>query len=559
MDTEGLSTLTTLSGVLIFVYYVFIWSISLLGLSQARLKFGKPTTNSNGTLLPLLHTATPPGSGFSDSTPSSVPSEGISILRPLAGLDHNLLTNLSSSFEQDFPSHLFEIILSVRNEQDQALDVAREVCSRYPNIQSKIIIGDESCSGVNPKIANLVRSYAASQFDIVWVLDSQVQLSPLALHRAISAMQSSPPTPAPTFLNRSPHGSRIGLAHHVPLAVTPHSTSLGSHIEAIFLGTNHAKMYMAINSLSVDSCVMGKSNFYRKSDLANVPDEFFNVSVEGTRGESGAIGSVAFNQSDTLSQAMQEPGIVSNGLARPLARFGIFLAEDNMLALSLWRPPLSLGHVLLDGDVARMSVGDVKSIGDYVKRRIRWIRVRRYMVPAATYVEPLTESIVCGLIATWAFTHIWLPLLFGIDISIHWIAAPAFFICHLLTWHYVDFAVLASLQEAGKDSRGTLPIQVIDFTNSSQVFKYRLAWICRELLAFPIWLTALCGSTVTWRDRRYRILSDARAARVETDHLNNPSSRLPLPTAIFPRLLGSTNDSRRKRYERLSTTEQQND
>ena len=46
--------------------------------------------------------------------------------------------------------------------------------------------------------------------------------------------------------------------------------SWGSHVERAFLSTNHAKMYLAINAVAVDSCVMGKSNMYRKSDLAPV-------------------------------------------------------------------------------------------------------------------------------------------------------------------------------------------------------------------------------------------------------------------------------------------------
>lgn len=501
MDKEGPSTLATAAGLAALVYYLLIWSISLLGLSQARRKYGQPSNKMEAALLspqstrPLM--SRPPG--------VNQPSEGVSILRPLAGLDHNLLANLSSSFEQDFPQNLFEVILSVRNEQDQALAIAQEVCSRYPHVQSRIIVGDEPSSGVNPKIANLVRSYAAARFDIVWVLDSQVQLAPLAVHEAVFAMQSSPPKPSPQFLNRRPHGTRVGLAHHCPLAVTPHSTSLGSHIEAIFLGTNHAKMYLAINALCIDSCVMGKSNFYRKSDLADVPDDFFNVSAEGTRGERGAIGSVAFQQHQHTTDESQ---LASKGAARPLARFGIFLAEDNMVGLSLWRPPLSLAHVLLDGDVARMSVGDVKSIGDYLRRRIRWIRVRRHMVPAATFIEPFTESILCGLIATWALRNVWSP---WFSVQAGWLLSTTFFIVHLYVWHQVDFAVLASLQEAGKGQRN-LPIQVIDFSTPSHVWKYRLAWLCREMLALPIWFAAMCGSSVTWRDRRYRILSDARAA-----------------------------------------------
>jgi hypothetical protein len=73
--------------------------------------------------------------------PSTLPSStpGVSILRPLKGLDTNLFDNLESSFKQDYPN--FEILLSVADEHDEALSVARELISQYPNVNAKVIIG----------------------------------------------------------------------------------------------------------------------------------------------------------------------------------------------------------------------------------------------------------------------------------------------------------------------------------------------------------------------------------------------------------------------------------
>lgn len=544
ITSQGPSTLASLLGLIVLGYYALIWSLCLLGLSQARSLFGRPPNRHNARLpvLPLRHatghvpTSPPMHSGA--TVAGAAERVGVSILRPLAGLDHNLASNLASAFEQRYPRDLFEIILSVRDETDQALPVARRICARYPEVQSRIIVGDEVC-GVNPKICNLVRPYAAAQFDIVWVIDAQVQVSPYALGRAVDALQAKPRTPAPTALQRQPHGgphSRVGLAHHVPLGVTPHSTSMGSHIEAIFLSTNHAKMYLAINALSLESCVMGKSNLYRKSDLACVPDSFFKVSAEGTRGEAGAIGSIAFQANEAAGdQSVAQDGkeLVSNGPARPLARFGIYLAEDNMLATSLWRPPLNLAHTVIAKDVARTSVGEVKSLGDYWKRRVRWIRVRRHMVPAATYIEPFTESLLCGVIATIALLKCWLPWLGIVETGLNGSQAGrnllgvCFFLVHLLAWHLVDFAVLASLQSAGHEDEpsvntgsssagsGARPSPLLNFDDSQSVLKFRLAWLGRELLALPIWTVALCDNTVTWRSRKFRILSDSRAAHLE--------------------------------------------
>lgn len=76
-------------------------------------------------------------------------AEGVSILRPLKGLDPNMYENLETSFLQAYPK--FEIIFSAADEDDQALTVVRELIAKYPHIDAQIITG-----------ASLVRSYIFS-------------------------------------------------------------------------------------------------------------------------------------------------------------------------------------------------------------------------------------------------------------------------------------------------------------------------------------------------------------------------------------------------------------
>jgi ceramide glucosyltransferase len=72
------------------------------------------------------------------STPrSSAP--GVSILRPLKGLDSNLSECLESSFKQDYPN--FEILLSVADEDDEALPIVHELIAKYPNVNARVVIG----------------------------------------------------------------------------------------------------------------------------------------------------------------------------------------------------------------------------------------------------------------------------------------------------------------------------------------------------------------------------------------------------------------------------------
>jgi ceramide glucosyltransferase len=88
-----------------------------------------------------------PRSPLASEAASAVP--GVTILRPLKGLDTNLYENLESTFTQEYPK--YEIIMSVADELDQALPVVRDLLVKYPDVNAKVIIGkfrhfDQKCS-----------------------------------------------------------------------------------------------------------------------------------------------------------------------------------------------------------------------------------------------------------------------------------------------------------------------------------------------------------------------------------------------------------------------------
>ncbi|KAH9969097.1 glycosyltransferase family 21 protein [Russula dissimulans] len=420
------------------IWYGTIWSIGLLGCWTARRLYRRP-----------------PSPSLPSTLPSSAP--GVSILRPLKGLDTNLSENLESSFKQDYPN--FEILFSVADEDDEALPVVHELISRYPSVNARVIIGaslpmiirrgdsdwrvfsgDEEV-GVNPKVNNLMRPYNEAAHDILWVLDSNVAVAPGTLTRAIivlSGPSSSQPIPPPR--------RRIALVHHTPFAIS-NQISFGAQVEEAFLNTNHAKMYIAINAVAVDSCIVGKSNIFRRSDIER---------LDGTL--------VRRQNNDGRRQG------------RGLAAFGRFIAEDNMIGLALWHE-LDLRHGL-SCDVAYNTLGYM-SLSDYIRRRIRWIRVRKHMSLPATILEPFTESVMLSVIMATS-----LQFLTGIS---SWLFLPA----HFFLWTLADLDVYASL--AGHP----LP--------RGKWRGFLMAWVVRELLAFPIWLLGIVGSEVEWRGRRYRI------------------------------------------------------
>lgn len=305
---------------------------------------------------------------------------------------------------------------------------------------------------MNPKVNNLMRAYKQATNDILWVIDSNIQVAPGAMARSVDALLAEP------------KGSkkRVGVVHHIPYAVASEH-ALGGRVEEAFLNTNHAKMYLAINRVAIAPCVIGKSCMYRRSDVERVNGDLKPLNPD-TNASAAATGD------------------------RPtgLPAFGRFLAEDNMLASALWFE-LGLAHDL-GCDVARNAVGYMP-LSTYVQRRVRWVRVRRHMVAIATIIEPLTECIMLSVLGAWALYR-----LFGL---------PTFvtFVLHYAAWITIDLDVYESL--AGHP----LP--------KEKRWSFLSAWALREIMALPIWIYGMSGREVEWRGRRYRILKNGETAPAE--------------------------------------------
>jgi ceramide glucosyltransferase len=116
--------------------------------------------------------------------PPELPSsEPVSILKPLAGLDADLESNLRTFFEQDYPA--FEILFAVREPDDLAIPVVEKLQKEYPKVPSRLLITGEP-SYPNAKVFSLDRMMSASAHDLVVMSDSDIRVTP-ALLRTIAA------------------------------------------------------------------------------------------------------------------------------------------------------------------------------------------------------------------------------------------------------------------------------------------------------------------------------------------------------------------------------------
>lgn len=106
-------------------------------------------------------------------SPEPLAPQPISLLKPLAGLDAGLESNLRTCFEQDYP--VFEILFAVRDTSDPAVPVVSKLCREYSHIPTRLMVtGDPPYP--NAKVYSLDRMLAAAAHDLIVMSDSDIRI-----------------------------------------------------------------------------------------------------------------------------------------------------------------------------------------------------------------------------------------------------------------------------------------------------------------------------------------------------------------------------------------------
>lgn len=433
----------------------------------------------SGLLCILTRFRRPPGppdlAGASDWEP-------VSIIRPVKGIDPELELCLESSFLQNYPPGKLEVLFCVSDPADPAVPLLHRLAERHPLIPCEILVlapGLETC-GPNPKVKNLVKGFLRARHDLVWIMDLNVWASEHVLANSVRAMTGNLNCGRPVWRR----ARSVKLVHHVPLAMAlgpAGAAGKGSLLDEMFMFTLHLKFYVSLNNLLVAPCVNGKSNLYRRSDLdyavGRIPYQ-----------------ALAFFLDPAVVQLARE--IAAKGPGHLMEFFAKYIGEDNMIGIALWE--YCHGRTALTGDVVvqpLQALDRFNSVAEYWNRRVRWLRVRKYMVLAATLVEPTTESIICGLMGTTALLALGL-------------CGWRFFAGHMLAWllcDYVQFRLWR--RNISTTPRGPPWLQDVACPQRTVVGWLR-TWLLRETLALPIWLAAMAGHEINWRGKPFMIKKD---------------------------------------------------
>jgi ceramide glucosyltransferase len=117
---------------------------------------------------------------MSATAASSLP--GVTILKPVHGGEEQLKVNLESFFRQDYPS--YEVIFGVREADDPAAQVVKEISARYPHIPNRLIVSGPPV-WPNAKVFSLDKMIAASSNACLVISDSDVRVAPDFLRNTV--------------------------------------------------------------------------------------------------------------------------------------------------------------------------------------------------------------------------------------------------------------------------------------------------------------------------------------------------------------------------------------
>jgi len=169
---------------------------------------------------------------------------GVSVVRPLCGLDNFCEETLESSFHLDYPS--YEIIFCVARAHDPVLPIVQRLIANHPHRSVRLIVGDEKVSA-NPKLNNCVRGWDAARYNWIILADSNVLMPKDYIQRLLVSWRR-----------------RTGLVCSMPVGSRPEN--LWAELECAFLNTFEARWQYCAEAVGL-GFAQGKSMLWRREVL----------------------------------------------------------------------------------------------------------------------------------------------------------------------------------------------------------------------------------------------------------------------------------------------------
>lgn len=120
-------------------------------------------------------------------TPSASGADwpAVTVLKPIYGLERDLLENLRSICRQDYPT--YQVVLSVQRLDDPAIPLLRQVETEFGTELVTVVVADSE-PRVNGRIQNLIGGYREARHDVLVFTDSDVLHRPDYLRTIVAPL-----------------------------------------------------------------------------------------------------------------------------------------------------------------------------------------------------------------------------------------------------------------------------------------------------------------------------------------------------------------------------------
>jgi ceramide glucosyltransferase len=191
-----------------------------------------------GILLVLFRTRTP---GRSVAAP---PDAGVTLLRPVCGLENHIEETLASTFTLAHPH--YEALFCVASAADPIIPLVERLMAVNPSVPARLLVGDDRICG-NPKLNNLVKGWKSASHDWIIMADSNVLLPVDYIEQLFSRWTAG-----------------TGLVSSPAVGIRP--AGFWSELECAFLNTYQARWQLAADQLGL-GFAQGKNMLWQRDVL----------------------------------------------------------------------------------------------------------------------------------------------------------------------------------------------------------------------------------------------------------------------------------------------------
>ncbi len=179
--------------------------------------------------------------------PPSDWTPGVSILKPVRGLDAHFYEAIRSHAVQDYPK--FEILFGVGDPEDPAIAEIERLKADFPDVKIRLICSERKAP--NHKVGVLEDLTREARHEILLVNDSDIHVSPDYLRQVVAPLEME----------------RVGLVTCLYRAGSAH---LPGRMEALGIATDFAPSVLVAPLVGVNEFGLGSTLVFRREQLEQI-------------------------------------------------------------------------------------------------------------------------------------------------------------------------------------------------------------------------------------------------------------------------------------------------